>query len=170
MKYELLLQATAPGGAYDGARVEALLVERGATPKADGGLEWRLKSGPVEVLPLREGGRQVATELRLGLSDDLSLIRELVSEGVQVAAAGEVLLFDPQLCRAVASREDGGVAEQYLRTAKYAGEMMGVQEALGASYSPPPTPGLKPGTKVLLAIIGFFVLLYLVADALTSRL
>ncbi len=167
MRYELLLQSAAPDTPYDARRVEALLLERGASPE-EGGLVWRLPSGRVEVRPLRENGNQVATELRIPLADGVDLARELVSEGVALAAAANVALVDPQLCRAVVSPEDSAVIDQYVRTAKYAGEMVGISEAIGAG-EPAETGGIKPGTKVLLALVGFFFLLYLIADRLSAR-
>jgi hypothetical protein len=158
-----------PGAPYDSARVDALLLERGAFARPDGQRIWRLKSGDVEVGELREGGQLIATELRVPLSDKLELVREVVEEGATLAAAAEVRLIDPQLGRHLSANDSGAVADQFLRTARYAGEMMGVSEAVAASYAAPPE-GIPTGFKVLAAIIGGLVLLYLLVDSLLSKL
>jgi len=163
VRYELLLQSLEPGTPYDWGRVLDRLRQRGLVFAEDGSAPWKLKSGEVEVRPLKEGGKIIATELRVPLLDKTDLMRELLAEASAVAEEAQVRLLDPQMSRAVSVKDDGAVADQYFRTAKYAGEMMGVTEALGASFEPPST-GLKPGTKVLLAIIGFCIILFLIAD------
>jgi hypothetical protein len=158
-----------PGTPYDSARVDALLSERGATARPDGMRIWRLKSGDVEVGELREGGQVVATELRVPLSDKLDLIREAVEEGATLAQAAEVRLIDPQLGRSLTANDSGAVADQFLRTARYAGEMMGLSEALAASYAAPPE-GMPAGLKVLLGIAATLLGLYFLVDMLLARL
>jgi hypothetical protein len=158
-----------PGMPYDSTRVDALLLERGAFARPDGQRVWRLKSGDVEVGELREGGQLIAMELRIPLSDKLELVREVVEEGAALAAAAEVRLIDPQLGRTLSANDSGAVADQFLRTARYAGEMMGVSEAVAASYAAPPE-GMPMGFKVLLAIGGGFFLLYLLVDSLLSKM
>jgi len=158
-----------PGTPYDSTRVDALLLERGAFARPDGQRVWRLKGGDVEVGELREGGQLLATELRIPLSDKLELVRETVEEGATLAAAAGVRLIDPQLGRALSANDSGAVADQFLRTARYAGEMMGVSEAVAASYAAPPE-GMPVGLKVLLVIGGGLFLLYLLADSLLSKL
>ncbi|WP_240487245.1 hypothetical protein [Hyalangium minutum] len=158
-----------PGTPYDSTRVDALLGEKGAVARPDGVRVWRLKNGDVEVSELREGGQLVATELRIPLSDRMDLAREVVEEGAALAAAAEVRLVDPQLGRALSANDAGAVADQFLRTARYAGEMMGVSEAVAASYAAPPE-GMPTGLKVLLVIGGGFFLLYLLVDKLLSQM
>ncbi len=158
-----------PGTPYDSARVDALLAEKGALVLPNGQRVWRLKSGDVELGQLREGGQLIATELRIPLSDKTELVREAVEEGATLAAAAEVRLIDPQLGRQLSANDSGAVADQFLRTARYAGEMMGVSEAVAASYAPPPE-GIPAGFKVLAAIGGGLILLYLLADSLLSKL
>lgn len=158
-----------PGSPYDGTRVDTLLLEKGALARPDGQRVWRLKSGDVEVSELREGGQLIATELRIPLSDRLDLAREVVEEGAALASEAGVRLVDPQLGRALSANDAGAVADQFLRTARYAGEMMGVSEAVAASYAPPPE-GMPAGLKVLLVIGGGAFLLYLLVDAMLSKL
>ena len=158
-----------PGTPYDSARVDALLAERGATARPDGVRVWRLKHGDVEVGELREAGQVVATELRVPLSDKMDLVREVVEEGATLAQAAELRLVDPQLGRQLTANDSGAVADQFLRTARYAGEMMGLSEAVAASYAPPPE-GLPTGAKVLMGIGALLFGLYFLVDLLLGQL
>lgn len=163
MRYELLLQTGVPGTPLDVPKLEAALIQRGATALEDGCWAWKVGRATVDVHPLKEAGELKAMELRLQLTEDLEPIRELVREGAALAADAGVKLYDPQLSRTLSANDEGLVADQYQRTAKYAGEMMGVPEAVIASFAPA-EEGLKPGTKVLLGLAAFFVVLYLVFD------
>ncbi|WP_224365171.1 hypothetical protein [Hyalangium versicolor] len=149
--------------------MDALLAEKGAFARPDGQRIWRLKHGDVEVGTLREGGQVIATELRVGLSDKTDLVREVVEEAAALAASAEARLVDPQLGKQLSANDSGAVADQFLRTARYAGEMMGVSEAVAASYAPPPE-GLPTGLKVLLLIGGGFFVLYLLVSSLMEKL
>lgn len=166
MRYELLLQPKEAGAAYDPALVDKALHEKGATALPDGSRNWRLKSGDVNVRTLIEGGKPIATELKVGLSDRLDLIRELVVEGVSLAEAQGLRLVDPQLAKTLTLNDDGLVADQYFRTAQYAGRYAGVSEAVIASFGAADEEGMKPGTKVLLGIIAFLAGLYFIAEKL----
>lgn len=159
-----------PGAPYDAARVDALLSERGVLARPDGGRTWRLKSGDVDVGVLREGGQVVATELRVMLSERTELMREAVTEAAALAGQAEVRLVDPQLGRALSASDAETVAEQYLRTARYAGEMMGLTEAVAASFPDPSPSGFRPTTKVVLGILVFFFLLYMLSSTLVDQL
>lgn len=159
-----------PGAPYDAARVDALLAERGVVARPDGGRTWRLKSGELDVGVLREGGQVLATELRVMLSDRTELMREVVAEGAALAAQAEVRLVDPQLGRALSASDAELVAEQYLRTARYAGEMMGLTEAVAASFPDPTPTGFRPTTKVILGILVFFFLIYMLVSSASSQL
>jgi hypothetical protein len=152
-----------PGTPFDSARVEALLEARGAKALPSGGRAWQLEYGAVELHPLREGGQWVATEVRVPLSDRTDLVREVVSRVAEVAKEAEVRLFDPQLGRALSAQDDGLVSEQYERTARYAGETLGMVEALPIS-TVTESEGFQPTTKFFFGVLGFFVLLYLVMD------
>ena len=166
MRYELLLQPKEVGAPYDPAPVEKALVEKGATAEPDGSRNWRLKSGDVTVRTLIEGGKPIATERKVPRSDRLDLIRELGVEGRALAAAQGVRLVDPLLAKTLTLNDEGLVADQYFRTAQYAGRYAGVSEAVIASFGSAEPEGLKPGTKVLLAIIAFLIGLYLFTEKL----
>lgn len=165
MRYELLVQPKEPGTPWDPAAFDKLVHDKGAFPNPDGSRTWRLKAGDVQVRLLIEGGKPIATELRVELSDKLELIRELVVEGVAVATLAEARLVDPQLSKTLTANDEGLVADQYLRTAQYAGQYAGVSTAVLASYGAAEADeGMKPGTKVLLAIVAFFTAMYLVIE------
>ena len=154
MRYELLLQPRSAGEPFDATRVASLLDERGAA---------------LDLAPVEEAGRRVATAVRIPLGERVELLREALIRCADVASAAEAALVDPQLGRAVTAADVEAVAQQYLRTARYAGEMCGVSEALGASYAPS-APALSGRAKlVLLALAGGLVLLYQLVDVLLSR-
>lgn len=165
MRYELLVQPLEAGATWDPAPFDRLLHERGAFANADGSRTWRLKAGDVQVRLLNEGGRAIATELRVELSDKLDTIRELVVEGTAVAESIGARIVDPQLSKTITAKDEGLVADQYLRTAQYAGQYAGVSTAVIASYgAAQDEEGLKPGTKVLLGIIAFFAIIYFLVE------
>ena len=164
MRYDILLQPKEPGTPYDPAPVETLLTARGAKDQPDGSKLWRLKNGEVEARRLLENGVPMATELKVELTDKTDLIRELVHEAVQLANDAGVRAVDPSLSKTLTASDDGLVADSYFRTARYAGEYLGVSTAVMASYGTGEPEGLKPGTKVLLGIAGFFFVMYLLFE------
>jgi hypothetical protein len=168
VRYELLLQSPAPGAPFEPARVDEVLRGRAVEERPDGARLWRLKAGEVEVRRLVEGGAELACVLRVPLSDKLDLVRELVVEGSTVAQEAGARLYDPQLSRTLNASDEGLVADQFLRTARYAGEMMGLPEAVGASFAVP-DEGLKPGTKVLLGLLAVGALLWVLMEAFLLR-
>ncbi len=169
VRYELLIQSKEPGQPWDPTTLDRMLHERGAFANPDGTRTWRMKAGDVEVRPLLESGKAVATELRLELSDKLELIRAVVLEGVPLAEAAGGRLVDPQLAKTLTVADEGLVADQFFRTAQYAGQYAGVSTAVLAGYGQVNTDeGMKPGTKVMLALIAFFAVLYFVSQRLLA--
>lgn len=162
-----------PGTPYEVARVDALLAERRVAARPDGVRVWHLRNGDVEVGELREAGQVVATELRVPLSDRPDLMREVLGEAATLATAAGARLVDPQLGRALTATDEGPVVEQYMRTARYAGEVAGMAEAMGASsYSTAATEsrGFQPSARFFLIAVGVFFVLYLVVDSLVAKL
>jgi hypothetical protein len=157
-----------PGTPFDSARVDALLDARGATALPGGGRRWKLEHGEVELHPLREGGEWVATEVRVSLSDRTDLIREVVSRATELASEAGVGLVDPQLGRALSHNDEGPVTEKYERTARYAGEMLGVASAMPLPSAE--SEGFQPTTRFILAVAGAFFLLYWVMRWLDGQL
>ncbi len=163
MRYELLLQPPEPGAPFDPSPVEQALEARGATVRPDGARVWTLPAGEVEVRRLLEGAQARACELRIPLSEKLDLVRALVVESAELAQQTGTRLMDPQLGRDIGPKDEGVVAEQFLRTARYAGEMMGLPEAVAASFAPP-DEGLKPGTKVALGLLAVGAFVWLLVE------
>jgi hypothetical protein len=157
-----------PGTPFDSARVEALLEARGAKALPSGGWTWLLENGAVEFHPLREGGQCVATEVRVPLADQTGLIREVVSKGTELAREAEVRFFDPQLGRELNTHDEAAVAEQYERTARYAGEMLGLASAMPVGTTA--DEGFQPTTKFVVGALAFFTLLYLLVNWMNSQL
>ena len=165
MRYELLVQPAEPNTPWDPAAFDKVLHDRGAFANADGSRTWRLKAGDVQVRLLIEGGKPIATELRVELSDRLDTIRELVVEGCAIAETISARIVDPQLSKNLTAKDEGLVADQYLRTAQYAGQYAGVSTAVIASYgAAPDDEGMKPGTKVLLGIVAFCAIIYFLVE------
>jgi hypothetical protein len=169
VRYELLLQPLEPGLPWEPERIEPLLQARGVTaPDAAGARTWKLKEGLVELRPLRDGGAIRGLELHVSFSDKTELVREVTVEGSALAKEAGLRLLDPQLSRTVTAADAESVADQFLRTARYAGEMLGVPEAIDASFGAP-APGSSTGMKVIFGIIALvFVALWLL-DFLSSR-
>jgi hypothetical protein len=141
------------------------------TVRSDGERTWRLKNGVIDVAEVRDGGVVAATALRVVLTDRTDLVREVVTEAATVATLAEVRLVDPQLTKVVSALDANAVAEQYQRTAKYAGEMMGLSEAIGASYpAPTESAGFQPTTKFVLGVLAVFAFLYFLVSALNRQL
>ncbi len=173
VRYELLLQTMTPGTPYEAARVDALLTERRVSARPDGVRVWHLRHGDVEVGELREGGQVVATELRVPLVDRPDLVREVLGEAVALATAAGARLVDPQLGRSLSATDDGVVMDQYVRTARYAGEVTGLAGALGAGSSSADTgesKGFQPTARFFLIAVAVFFVLYLVVDSMLARL
>jgi Asp-tRNA(Asn)/Glu-tRNA(Gln) amidotransferase A subunit family amidase len=165
VRYELLLQAKGPGLPYEEEKVERLLAERKLRVAADGTRLWPLASGDVEVRPLQEGGETVATVIRIPLSAKPELVRHAVEAACELAKEAGASVVDPQLARSLSAADADAVADQYLANARYAGEMLGVSEALEASFAAP-QEGLQPSTKRLLMIVGGVIVAWLVLERL----
>ncbi len=168
MRYDLLLQSREPGVSFDLARVEEALHARKVEEQPDGSRRWRLTQGSVQVGTLREAGVPVALEVRIPFSDRPDLLREALAASVELAEGCEVIVHDPQLLRRVTTADEAAIEAQYLRTARWAGEMMGLPEAVAASFAPP-KEGLSTETKLLLGLGAAGVVVWLVADALLFR-
>lgn len=175
MRYELLVQSPEPGTPYDPAPLEALFSQRNVRTRPDGVRFWVLKNGEVEIGQLKEGGRLIGHELRIPLSGKTELVREAVVEGAALAEQVKAVLFDFQLSNVVTKNDEARVAEQFLRTARYAGEMMGVSEAIDAGFMPsavtdaPAPSGTPLNGKTLLVAVAGLIGLYLLVESFLKR-
>jgi hypothetical protein len=170
VRYELLLQPSASDQPFDLKRVEEALAARGVSAPDPVGLRrWTLADGEVEVEAVLEAGQPVALAVKIPLSDKLELLSEGLKAAGGLAEACTLKLVDPQLSRVVGEKDEGAVTEQFQRTARYAGEMVGLPEAVSASFQPE-AQGIKPMTKVLFGLGALFLLLYWAVDAIGRRL
>ena len=169
MRYELLLQSSVPGAPYQATRVHERLTARGVIVTPAGNAIWFMKSGTVELAPLLDGGRQVATEVRIPLTDKGELVREALGQAAEVASEADVRLYDPQLSKAVGASDVDDVLAQYWKTANYAAETLGEADAfLSANSTLAETQ--KKGWKIVLGVLAVLVLLYLLSDAAINRM
>ena len=166
--YDFLLQPVEVGAPLALEPVEAALTERGATRRGDGAWVWAFPRGEVVGLPVREGEQLVAFELKVPLKDTTDLVASVLQAAAALADALGLRLLDPQLNRAVKFDQEDAVGEAYLRSARYAGEYLGVSDALGAtSLVAPPPDSSGVGLRILLALLVFGVVLFLTFRALS---
>lgn len=167
--YDFLLQPAETGAPLALEPVESALTERGATRRGDGAWLWAFPRGEVVGLPVREGGQVIAFELKVPLKDTTELVASVLRGAAELAEALGLRLLDPQLNRAVKFDHEDAVGEAYLRNARYAGEYLGVSDALGATTlaaPPPESSGL--GLRIVLALIVFGVVLFITFRALSG--
>ena len=99
--------------------------------------------------------------LNLLLGSHFSLILEF-------ASALKLKAVDPQLGNAVSLASTSAVVDEFLRMARYAGEYLGVTEALGATtIGQPYDEGLSMPAKLFFGILGLLALAYLVWDLIS---
>jgi hypothetical protein len=169
--YELMAQAS-PGGLFDVDRAEAALLSRGANRRPDGALNWPLPMALVEVYRVLEAGQPVALTFKVPLTAAPELLQEVLYQGKEVAVAGGGVLVDPNLGRAVSLADESAVADSYLRTLRYAGEYLGVGEAVSAMPVSHYAVDQNPSTLRRTLVLGilFFVALYLAYSFVSQAL
>jgi|CXWL01.1.fsa_nt_gi hypothetical protein len=155
MRYELLLQPALSGAPFETDGVEAALTERKAVQRADGAWVIALPHGELEISPLREEGQLKALVMKVPLSHQLELIREALHWGLDLTRETGLSLVDPRVSRALSIADEGSLTDAYFQTAKYAGEYMGVSEAVLASYGTHEPVGISVQAKVFIAIAAF---------------
>lgn len=163
MKYELIYQAKEAGQPFDPAAVETQLAQRGAAQRPDGTWVWRLPPGEVELFRVQENGACVGLDLKVPLSEKTELVRAAVAEGALLAVAADVRLVDPHLNKALGPLDGELVADEYTRTARYAGEYLGVAEAVHASFDAGRQQGSSGLSGKLLLVFAVFLLAMYVA-------
>ncbi len=84
-----------------------------------------------------------------------------------LATEAGLRLYDPQLSRTLSANDADLVADQYFRTARYAGEMLGVSGALGASYAAPDEGTTGGATKLLFWAIGGALVLFVIFEVIS---
>lgn len=92
---------------------------------------WRLDAGEVGVVPRTEEGRTSALEVQVPLSDRDPIVNECLFRASAAARASGLVLWDPQLNRAVADGDQGAVLEHFRRLAAYSGDLCGTPGLAG---------------------------------------
>ncbi|MCC6337430.1 MAG: hypothetical protein IT380_25960 [Myxococcales bacterium] len=167
--YDFLLQPQENGAELPLEPLEAALKERGAKTRPDGAWLWSFAGGDVVGLPMRENGKVIAFELKVPLKDTTTLVSAALKAAAEVAQAQKLRLLDPQLNYPVTFDSEASVGEEYLRQARYAGEYLGVSEAIGATtLAARPDESSNPGLRILLALIVFGVVLFITFRVMTG--
>jgi hypothetical protein len=167
--YDLLLQPLTQGAPIDVPAVEASLLGVGALKRPDGSFSLRLSPSSradLELHWVRENGEAKALDCRIPLSDQTDLIDSALRWALVLAPAHQLCVMDPQL-NTVVTTAGGSVLDEFLRSARYAGEYTGVSDAVGASALAEVEQGSSAGTRVLLAIAVFIAVLYATFSVLT---
>lgn len=155
MRYELLFQPKVAGATYSDEGVTRSLGEKGVVPGAYGVGEWKLSHGVVEVGPVKENGVTIATVVRVPFSDKAELVREVLRDALAIAQANDVQLVDPQLQSGLSLASENNVADSFLRGAAYAGQYVGISEAVGVAFATTEDEGMPLSTKLLLGFVVF---------------
>lgn len=167
--YDFLLQPQEIGAELALAPLEATLEGRGAKRRPDGAWVWSFSDGEVVGLPMREGPKVIAFEIKVPLKDTTALVSAVLQALAGVATDLGLRLLDPQLNHPVTFDAEASVGEAYLRQARYAGEFLGVSEAIGAtSLAAPSRASSSSGLRILLALIVFAIVLFITFRVLTA--
>jgi hypothetical protein len=166
MHYDFLIQSMTAGVEYDPAPAENAFDGKGAKLQPTGVRSLRLKGGDVEVMRLSEGGKILATEIRVPISDKPDLARETFVEVMDVASKLGLRVVDPQLARSVVLNDEAAIVSAFMRQANFAGNYSGVSAAVPANFGEL-EPGMKPGMKLAVVIGAVAFALYVLINALT---
>jgi hypothetical protein len=160
--YDFLLQVKTVGELLNLGAVETALTLRGALKRPDGAWVVTLQSGKVEGFAWRDEGVLSAFELKVPLSDKTELVQETLAFTLELAGALDLKAVDPQLGNPATLASGSAVADEFLRMARYAGEYLGVSEALGATnLGLTHAPESSAQSKVFWALGIFLLALYL---------
>ncbi len=166
--YDLLLQPSTPGAPLDIDQLEAAVLAQGATRRGDGGLSWTVDRQELGVRRLLEGGVCRALEVRVPYHERTTALEAAFPLVVAAAEQAGVIVSDPQLNHAVRLDNLASVVDAFRRASRYAGEMMGVSEAVGASF-PPRTPLERAPARLFWLAALAFVIAVLVGMVLGRR-
>lgn len=125
--------------------------------------DWRLEAGTVRVHPLDTRDRARGLELRVPLADQPRLVEEALRLTSAAAHEAGLIVWDPQLGTTVDASDAPPVVREYLRLARFSGDVLGTPGLAGLTGEPPPrraTPRwlwLIPGAAVLLSLLKWWV-------------
>ncbi len=142
------------------AEIEQRLAARALSRRPDGVWPVTLAFRELELSVIRENGTPVALQLRVPLSDQTTVIDEAVKWALDLAAELQLRLLDPQL-NSVLTTVSSSVGDEFLRQARYAGEYVGLGEAVGATTLARQQEGMTATTRLALAVAVFAVVAYL---------
>ncbi len=127
--------------------------------------DWRLEAGTVRVCPPDTRGRARGLELRVPLADRPRLIEEALRLAAAAAHEAGLLLWDPQLRRTVDAGDTPSVVREYLRLARFSGDVHWTPGLAGLTREPPPR---SPLARWLWLVLGAAVLLSVVKQWVRS--
>lgn len=165
-RYDLLLQPEKPPAPFDVGGFERLMATRQLPRRADGAWVVRLCSVELELSALHEGPAVVAMQLRVPASERTDVLDAAIEWAVEVAGVLSLRVLDPQTNGWLISASPAS-REAFLRVARYAGEFLGVSEALGASSLVDQRAPDTSAGRVGLALVVFFAALFATFSLLT---
>jgi hypothetical protein len=165
--YDLLLQPTSPDKAFDLAPVEAELAAANVPRRPDGVWLLTLKFKDLELSVLKENGVPIALQCSVPLSDRTEVVEAAVAWAIELARKLELRVMDPQL-NTVLTQVGASVGEEFLRQARYAGEYLGVSEAIGATHLARPMEGMNATTRLMLGVVVFIVVTFVTISFVQS--
>jgi hypothetical protein len=147
--------------------VEQALTARALPRRPDGVWVVTLAAKELELSVMKENGVPIALQLRVPLSDQTRVIDEAVKWALELAPELRLRLLDPQL-NSVLTTVTSSVADEFLRQARYAGEFVGVGDAVGATTLAHQQEGITSTTRLTLAVLVFAVVAYLTMVAIND--
>lgn len=159
--YDLVFQSKTVGEAIALPPLLEAFTQKGATLSAEGQGTWKPSQGEVTFGLVKENGQLVGFDVRIPFRDSSALLEAVAKTMIEIAEAQNLRVMDPQRSDTVSLAGLGGLIDEYLRVARYAGEYGGVSEALGLStYSRPPSED-SSSFRYLAAFAVFVLTLYI---------
>ena len=129
--YDLVFQSKTVGEAIALPPLVEALTSRGATLSAEGQGVWKPMRGEITFSLVKENGQLIGFDVRVPFHDSSELIELVAKAMLEISEAQNLRVMDPQRTDTVSLAGLGGLVDEYLRLARYAGEYGGVSEALG---------------------------------------
>jgi hypothetical protein len=166
--YDLVFQSKTVGEAIALPPLVEALTSRGATLSAEGQGVWKPTRGEITFSLVKENGQLIGFDVRVPFHDSSELIELVAKAMLEISEAQNLRVMDPQRTDTVSLAGLGGLVDEYLRLARYAGEYGGVSEALGLSTYARPVDEESSSFKYLAALAVFVIALYAGWKTVTS--
>jgi hypothetical protein len=166
--YDLVFQSKTVGEAIALPPLVEALTSRGATLSAEGQGVWKPMRGEITFSLVKENGQLIGLDVRVPFHDSSELIELVAKAMLEISEAQNLRVMDPQRTDTVSLAGLGGLVDEYLRLARYAGEYGGVSEALGLSTYARPVDEESSSFKYLAALAVFVIALYAGWKTVTS--